>query len=258
MDTPARPPVTVEGWYALHQIFRLDRSALHALPERALRDTRIAAADALAAIAAPPDEGWSAIVRLVGSVDDLLLMHFRPTLDALGDVQKKLARVELLDVFRPTFSFLSVTEVGLYNLTDSDNADDSRIRAEREQAHTKHRLYPVIPATMPFVSFYPTSKRRDPEQNWYTLPLSTRSTLMHAHGATGRRHATHIRQIITGAIGFDCWEWGVTLFADDPLELKRVVTDMRYDEASAKYAEFGEFYVGRLSEPREWALSVGN
>ena len=80
---------------------------------------------------------------------------------------------------------------------------------------------------------------------------------MHAHGATGRRHASHIRQIITGAIGFDCWEWGVTLFADDPLELKRVVTDMRYDEASALYADFGEFYVGRLSEPREWALSVG-
>jgi chlorite dismutase len=81
--------------------------------------------------------------------------------------------------------------------------------------------------------------------------------MMRAHGVTGRRHAAHIRQIITGAIGLDAWEWGVTLFTDDPLELKRVVTDMRFDEVSAKYAEFGAFYVGRVIEPREWALSLG-
>ena len=107
------------------------------------------------------------------------------------------------------------------------------------------------------MSFYPTSKRRDAGQNWYALSLEERSALMHRHGAVGRRHAGRVRQVITGAIGFDAWEWGVTLFAADPLELKRVVTDMRYDEASAKYAEFGDFYVGRVVAPGDWAHSLG-
>jgi chlorite dismutase len=112
---------------------------------------------------------------------------------------------------------------------------------------------------MPYVSFYPTSKRRGAggADNWYTLPLAERATLMHRHGLTGRRHAARVRQIITGAIGLDTWEWGVTLFAADPLEFKRVVTDMRFDEASARYAEFGDFYVGRVVDARDWALSVG-
>jgi hydrogen peroxide-dependent heme synthase len=123
--------------------------------------------------------------------------------------------------------------------------------------HNRAVAQAVKSISFSFVSFYPTSKRRDAEQNWYTLPLRERSDLMRRHGLVGRRHAGQVRQIITGSIGFDCWEWGVTLFAADPLALKRVVTDMRYDEASAKYAEFGEFYVGRVVEPRSWALTVG-
>ena len=99
---------------------------------------------------------------------------------------------------------------------------------------------------MPYVCFYPMSKRRDAAQNWYTLSLDERSRLMHAHGLTGRRFAGRVQQVITGAIGLDKWEWGVTLFARDPLEFKKLVTDMRFDEVSAKYAEFGDFYVGRI------------
>jgi chlorite dismutase len=94
------------------------------------------------------------------------------------------------------------------------------------------------------------SKRRNVDQNWYTLSLEERSRLMHAHGLTGRRYAGRVQQIITGAIGFENWEWGVTLFAKDPMTFKKLVTDMRFDEVSAKYAEFGEFYVGKV-EPRE-------
>jgi chlorite dismutase len=90
------------------------------------------------------------------------------------------------------------------------------------------------------------SKRREPDQNWYTLSLDERSRLMHAHGLTGRRYAGRVQQVITGAIGLDAWEWGVTLFAKDPLDFKKLVTDMRFDEVSAKYAEFGEFFVGKL------------
>jgi chlorite dismutase len=90
------------------------------------------------------------------------------------------------------------------------------------------------------------SKRRSEGQNWYALSLDERSRLMQTHGMTGRRYAGRVMQVISGAIGLDAWEWGVTLFAKDPLDFKKLVTDMRFDEVSAKYADFGDFYVGKL------------
>jgi peroxiredoxin len=262
MEPSAQPPVTLEGWYASHQAFTIRRQALRTQPRAALTAARSTAADVLSAACAPrqTDGGWSAVVQLVGSLANVLFVHFRPNLDALAAVEEEIARLTLLECFDPAFAFLSVTEVGLYHLPDAtqhepDHAE--RVRAERDSEHNQRRLYPALPADMPFVSFYPTSKRRENGQNWYTLPLRERRDLMRSHGLTGRRHAGEVRQIITGAIGFDRWEWGVTLFAADPLALKRVVTDMRYDETSAKYADFGDFFVGRVVDPRAWALSVG-
>jgi chlorite dismutase len=100
------------------------------------------------------------------------------------------------------------------------------------------------------------SKRRVPGQNWYALSLEERSRLMMTHGLTGRGYAGRVVQVITGALGLDAWEWGVTLFAADPLAFKKIVTDMRFDEVSAHYAEFGDFYVGRVSTAREWIAEV--
>ncbi len=258
MDTPALPPATLEGWYASHRAFTMDRRALRTRPAALLRTDRCVAGEVLEAARAPAEGGWTAVVPLVGSLADVLLIHLRPSLEALGAAEREVARLALLDCFRPVYAFLSVTELGLYNLPDLPAPElAERIQAERESEHTQRRLYPSLPADMPYVSFYPTSKRRDVGQNWYTLPLRERCDLMRRHGLTGRRHAGQIRQIITGAIGFDRWEWGVTLFAADPLALKRVVTDMRYDEVSAKYAEFGEFFVGRVADPEQWALTVG-
>ncbi len=260
MGPPALPPLTLEGWYALHQTFALDRRRVSAVPGHALAAARDVAASALEALASPQSGGWSAVVPLVGSDADLLLIHLRPTFDDIRTARNDVEDLELFDYFRLESSFLSVTEVGLYHLT-ADGAvppeDGEVVRAERESAHTRRRLYPPLPPGMPWVCFYPMSKRREPSQNWYALPLAERSALMRAHGATGRRHATHIRQIITGAIGFDNWEWGVTIFAADPLAIKRVVTEMRFDEASASYAEFGAFHVGCVAEPRSWALAAG-
>jgi chlorite dismutase len=161
------------------------------------------------------------------------------------------------------YSFLSVTEAGLYHITadlaraaearggkvgDAEYARTlaGRVTAERESDHVRRRLYPQLPFDMPYVCFYPMSKRRDAAQNWYTLTIDERSGLMQSHGLTGRRYAGRIQQVITGAIGLDAWEWGVTLFAKDPLDFKKLVTDMRFDEVSAKYAEFGDFYVGKI------------
>lgn len=249
-----QPPETLEGWYALHQIYRIDRD----------RNTPAGTAESTVfERTAGATDGWSEAVALIGSTSDVMFVHFRPTLDAIGEVQRELARQPWMRRLEPTYSFLSVTEAGLYHMTaklaeDADarggEAGDAEYRAavaakletERSNPYVQRRLYPQRPEATPYVSFYPMSKRRAPGQNWYSLPIAERSRLMHEHGLSGRRYAGRVQQIITGAIGFDAWEWGVTLFAADPLDFKRIVSEMRFDVASAEYAEFGEFYVGKV------------
>jgi chlorite dismutase len=239
----AHPPETLEGWYALHQIYTCKtRGAKQG-------DTAAAAICAIGS-STPAGDGWSAAVRLIGSLADIMVVHFRPSLDVLGEAQRATDAAAAAAGLDPRYSFLSVTEAGLYHLTakfaDDPKALAERIVAEKDSDHVRKRLYPPRPADMPYVCFYPMSKRRDTGQNWYTLTLEERSRLMYAHGLTGRRYAGRVQQIISGSIGFENWEWGVTLFARDPLDIKKLVTDMRFDEVSAKYAEFGEFFVGKV------------
>jgi chlorite dismutase len=265
----AHPPETVEGWYALHQAFSLDRPLVRDGHAGMDGDILRSAQRALEELACPAGGGWSAVVPLIGSRADVLLMHFRASLDAVGEAQRRVLREPLFDTMRLAYSFLSVTEAGLYHITaelartaterggkygDADFRKEmaARAKTEAESAHLRRRLYPAPPPDMPYVCFYPMSKRRDQGQNWYLLSLEERSRLMLAHGMTGRRYAGSVVQVITGAIGLDAWEWGVTLFARDPLDVKKLVTDMRFDEVSAKYAEFGEFFVGKLAAPEEW------
>ena len=254
-QTAELPPETLEGWYALHQIYRIDRE----------RNTPAGTADS-EVFRGPQNgsEGWSEAVALIGSTSDVMFVHFRPTLDAIGDLQRELARQPWMRRLVPTYSFLSVTEAGLYQLTAKlaeeavarggeagdkqyQSAAKAAAASERENPYVSRRLYPKRPEAMPYVSFYPMSKRRGAGgQNWYALPIEERSRLMHEHGLSGRRYAGRVQQVITGAIGFDAWEWGVTLFAADPLDFKKIVSDMRFDVASANYAEFGDFYVGKI------------
>lgn len=255
MQTPenprAQPPETLEGWYAQHQIFTY-----------APGTRRTDATPRVESTQQPATDGWSVTIELIGSTADVMVIRFASTLDALGARDREFrdgpgAALQLKS------SFLSVTEAGLYHLTaelaretiarggkvgDEQYSEEleRRVGRERENSHVRRRLYPPLPEDMPYVCFYPMSKRREPEQNWYALSLDERSRLMQAHGKTGRRYAGRVLQIITGAIGFERWEWGVTLFAADPLDFKKLVTDMRFDEASAHYAEFGDFYVGRM------------
>ena len=268
----AHPPETLEGWYVLHQLFRVERGMAREWAGERLEELKDSMQVCLEALASP-GEGWSAVVQLVGSEADVMLVHFRPTLDAIGEAQRAVASEPFADFLEPVYSFLSVTEAGLYHITaelaresaarggtvgDDQYVKDLAERAARERAsaHVRRRLYPPLPPDMPWVCFYPMSKRRVPGQNWYALPLDERSRLMYAHGLTGRRYAGRIVQVISGSIGFDAWEWGVTLFAKDPLDFKKIVTDMRFDEVSAKYAEFGEFHVGRTIAPAEWLESI--
>ena len=271
MTTPiiAHPPETLEGWYALHQILRFTKGRPPAARVTSLvadtgdllnpgRSTKTKSARGKGG-----GGGWSCFVQLIGSTSDLMLIHFRESLDAIGAAEEIVAKSELGKAVEKTYSFLSVTEAGLYHITaelaraaearggkvgDAEYARTlaGRIAAERESDHMKRRLSPAIPPDMPYVCFYPMSKRRAEGQNWYTLSLDERSRLMQSHGLTGRRYAGKIQQVITGTIGLDAWEWGVTLFAKDPIDFKKLVTDMRFDEVSAKYAEFGDFYVGKI------------
>jgi peroxiredoxin len=258
MVTPiAHPPETLEGWYALHQIYTCASS----LSDR--DDTLATVARGLAESSIAKGAGWSIVAQLIGSRADLMAVHFRPTLDEIGGAQDLVRQSVEEGNLHLDYSFLSVTEAGLYHLTAKLAQEAAarggavgdevyraalaeRVAAERSSDHIDRRLHPPLPKDMPYVSFYPMTKLRDAGQNWYTLSLDERSRLMHSHGLTGRRYAGKVQQIITGAIGFDAWEWGVTLFAKDPLDFKKLVTDMRFDEVSAKYAAFGDFYVGKV------------
>ncbi|MGH7458289.1 MAG: chlorite dismutase family protein [Longimicrobiaceae bacterium] len=260
---PPIPPATLEGWYALHQVLETDWVALGALPG----GKREELAGELAELFSGPVEpgaGWSTTARLAGGGADWLAVHLRPTLEELADLQLRLRGSRAGGYLHTVYDYLSVTEAGLYGLTAEVAGEAlpgekgfeerlaARVQAERESGYVRSRLYPELPDEMRYLSFYPMSKRREGEHNWYTLGIGERAALMREHGATGRRLRGRVAQIITGSVGLDDWEWGVTLFARDPLDLKRLVTEMRYDEASALYAEFGPFFTGVRFGPGEW------
>jgi len=155
-------------------------------------------------------------------------------------------------------SYLSVVELGLYESTAKTYSDLAGRGIEphseewkgeiegvlaRQRAAMASRLWPEVPPAK-YICFYPMDRRRGESVNWYTIPMAERQRMMHLHGTIGRRYAGEVRQIITGSIGFDDWEWGVDLFAEDPLVFKKLIYEMRFDEVSAVYALFGAFYVG--------------
>src|SRR5208282_3688535 len=158
----------------------------------------------------------------------------------------------------PTASYLSMIELGLYESTikvynelaergiEAHSEEWNRAikeTLERQKEAMRPRLFPELPKHR-YLCFYPMDRRRGEDRNWYTVPIEERSRQMHEHGLVGRRYAGEVKQIITGSIGFDDWEWGVDLFADDPLVFKKLIYEMRFDEVSAVYALFGQFYIG--------------
>src|SRR5690606_24867532 len=133
------------------------------------------------------------------------------------------------------YSYVSVTEISRHRPAGG-SAGDRDGGATQLSPYLQRRLQPSVPRGG-YACFYPMSKKRDGGDNWYMLPLSRRADLMESHGEVGRRYAGRVTQVITGSTGLDDWEWGVTLFADDPVEFKRLVYEMRFDEASARYGE---------------------
>jgi hydrogen peroxide-dependent heme synthase len=250
-------PLTLEGYSVLHQMMRV-RWAAWRLLQPGLRAEITAEAVEFFNQAEQNPTGQSALYSLLGHKGDLMLVHFRLGFDELNRVELEVARLRLSEYLEPATSYLSVIELGLYESSlktygelaekgiepHSDEwkqAIKETLGRQREAMHP--RLFPEIPKNK-YICFYPMDRRRGEDKNWYTLPMEERARQMNEHGLVGRRYAGEVRQIISGSIGFDDWEWGVDLFADEPLVFKKLIYEMRFDQVSAVYAQFGMFYVG--------------
>jgi hydrogen peroxide-dependent heme synthase len=258
---PIAAPLVLDGWYVLHQFFNLAPLGLHGDDPEDRHHRAEALARRLEEWSDMGDEGWSGLYRIVGGGTDYMVIHFRDSLDALGEAERELRTSVAGSDLIPAADYLSVVELGLYQHTvgllqrareegvevGSETWQawiDEALEQERAKAYVKKRLRPRQPDDMPYVCFYPMSKRRNPGQNWYTVDVEERARMMLEHGGTGRRYAGKVSQVITGSVGFDDWEWAVTLFSGDPIHFKNLVTEMRYDEVTAEYGEFGSFWVG--------------
>ena len=250
-------PLTIEGYSVLHQMMRVRWAAWRQV-SAADKTTILNDAGTILATMEHGTAGQSALFSLLGHKGDLMFIHFRQSFDDLNQAELQLSQLALSDYLEPATSYLSVIELGLYESTIKAYRDlkDRGIEAHSDewkrevgqvlvrQKEAMHpRLFPEIPKHR-YVSFYPMDRRRGEAKNWYTLPIEERARQMNEHGLVGRRYAGEVRQIITGSIGFDDWEWGVDLFADDPLVFKKLIYEMRFDEVSAVYALFGQFYLG--------------
>jgi peroxiredoxin len=263
-EDPPAAPLTLEGFSVLHQMFRLRRAPWRAL---ATAERASIAQEACAALSrmGEREDGESAPFAGLGHKGDLFLIHFRRSFDELSAAQIAIGKLRLSDYLEPTTSYVSIIEIGLYEATvalharlaaqnvrprtpEWTRAVEAEVAAQRQKIAP--RLFPKIPPRR-YLCFYPMDKKRDAADNWYRLAMDERRRLMHEHGLVGRRFAGEVTQIISGSIGFDDWEWGVDLFADDPLVFKKLVYEMRFDEASAAYAKFGPFYVGIRIAPAE-------
>ncbi len=264
-DNVPAVPLTTEGYSVLHQMMRIRRSGWRALPAAEKSAIAQEAVSALSAMEKPAASsgpktpaGQSALFSLIGHKGDLMLIHFRNSFAELNQAELQLANLRISDYLEPATSYLSIIELGLYDstlkiykeLTDQGIEPHSdQWKAEIECKLNRHReamhprLYPEIPPNR-YCCFYPMDRKRGEQKNWYMLPIAERARQMGDHGLVGRRYAGDVKQIITGSIGFDDWEWGVDLFADDPLVFKKLIYEMRFDQVSAEYALFGQFYVG--------------
>ncbi|MGV3112648.1 hydrogen peroxide-dependent heme synthase [Staphylococcus pettenkoferi] len=238
-------PETLDGWYSLHLFYAVDWTTFRLLSE----EDRNELIDELRSFLAKHESarennaGDHAFYNITGQKADILLWVLCPEMKDLNTVENEFNKLKITDYLIPTYSYVSVIELGNYLHTNPDEDP-------YENPHIKPRLYPELPHAE-YICFYPMDKRRNETYNWYMLPMEKRSELMYAHGKIGRSYAGKIKQFITGSIGFDDHEWGVTLFADDPLQFKKIVYDMRFDETTARYGDFGSFFVGHIVEKED-------
>lgn len=235
--------LTLEGWYALHDFRSMDWSAWKAADD----EERAGALEELHQFLQEwgdtefSKKGSTAVYSIVGQKADILFMHLRETLEELNALENAFNKTTFAQYTTKAYSYVSIVELSNYLASgEGDPKANPEIRA---------RLEPILPKSK-HICFYPMNKKRDLSDNWYMLSIEERRGMMRSHGMIGRSYAGKVKQIITGSVGLDDWEWGVTLFADDALQFKKLVYEMRFDEVSARFGEFGSFFVGNLlNEP---------
>jgi chlorite dismutase len=250
---------TIEGWWILHRMFALDRRRWAAVPQN--EQARIAreAVDALVPFA-NGEESDAGVAQMLGHKANVMFTHYARAFDGLAAAQTALDRCELSDYLEPRDSYVSILELGLYDATAKIHATlkeralkpfspewnaafDELLQEQATHPRNAGRLWARIPQRR-YVCFYPMDKKREGEDNWYMLPFEQRAGLMLDHGKIGRSFHGLVTQVISGSVGYDDYEWGVDLYADDPIVFKKLIYEMRFDEASARYAQFGPFFTG--------------
>ncbi len=253
------------GWHCSHLYYRFDRAALKALSPSEIAEGRTQL------VAALDPQGPDAPARLQTSITsghkaDFGLMLLDPHPLKIDALSQRLASGPLGPALVPTYSFVSVTEISEYvpsveqygkrlvteGVEPGSDAHQAKIKAYegRLGAMNRQRLTPEFPP-WPSTCFYPMNKKRKVDENWFLLPIEQRNALMAEHATSGMKFAGKVSQLITVGLGFDDWEWGVTLWARNPEFLKDIVYRMRFDEASARYAEFGPFYTSYITSAEE-------
>ena len=258
-----------EGLFVLHLFYRFEARA--ATGSEAPAKLLLAGVEALLAEARGTSRSQAATLSLIGRAD-LGFVFLSPDLYRLHSWEKRLGALLGRHGWTQVFSFFSMTERSDYTMSEEEQADqlashdglvpgspefEQRMNAFRERSryYTEVRLYPTLPDWR-FFAFYPMNKKREPGANWYALPFSERKELMQGHARIGRSYAGRVIQYVTGSTGLDDWEWGVTLFAQDPYEVKAIVAEMRFDPVSAHYGEFGPFFTGLQASVGEVVLRL--
>jgi len=267
---PAPQPVPIslepaDGWHCSHLYYRFDRGVL----SRLNADDVSAGREQIVAILDPagpeaPQRLQTSIVS--GNKADFGLMLMDPNPLKIESVNQGLLASKLGPAIVPTYSFVSLTEISEYvptveqyaqRLKDEGDAEGSPAFAAKLKAYSdrlpimnRNRLTPEFPA-WPATCFYPMNKKRKVGENWFLLPFAERNKMMAEHAKSGMTFAGKVQQLITVGLGLEDWEWGVTLWAKNPLYLTHIVYRMRFDEASARYAEFGPFYTSYITTPAE-------
>lgn len=257
-ESPAKPLRPQEGLGALHLFYRVNLAAWRA---RSADDRAIALDYLETLIATSRQQPQTQVVTLaMFTRADLGFMILTPDLHDLNALEKSITSSLGPDVLIPEYCYLSMTEKSEYTQKEEDYAleleksegiargtpeSEAKLATFRERIkhYTHDRLYPVLPE-WEYFCFYPMSKKRLPGQNWYALDHQKRRELMGGHMRVGRTYAGRVRQLVTGSTGLSDWEWGVSLFSHDPYDIKAIVYEMRFDEVSHDYAEFGPFYNG--------------
>ena len=254
------PLVPREGWHVMHLFYHVDHAQWSLYSDEEQRQAKTRLTELVQEIRATPDTHLL-IFSVATPKADLGFMLLTPDLQVANMFEKQLSLSLGPEILSPTYSYLSQTESSEYTTSREQYAAETLVAEdglvegtpefeaalkafdERMVHYLKHRLYPVLP-DWPVICFYPMSKRRNGGDNWYSLDFEARKKLMAGHAKVGRTYSGRILQLITGSAGLDEFEWGVTLLAKDTIDIKSIVYEMRFDEVTARYGEFGDFYIG--------------